>query len=117
MDRKEKQAKKATIGEFIDLANGRFKDAEVDRLYDIVTRRDEFDGASRTYHSSHDDWCSDGRYTRYTDETYTLVSDENGVRVEYDSQHWDDDGSGSGSHHETYDTGRSILNALGKLFG
>lgn len=116
MDRKEKQAKKAVISEYIDLANGRFKDEEVEKLHDLVTRREEHDGKSRTYHSSHDDWCSDGRYTRHTDETYTFVNDEKGVRVEYDSHHWDDDG-GSGSYHETYDTGRSILNALGKLFG
>lgn len=117
MDRKEKLAKKAIIGESIDLANGRFKDQEVDRLYDLVMNQDEYNGMSREYHSSHDDWCSDGRYTRHTDETYSFVSDDDGVRVEYDSHYWDDDGDGSGEYHETYDTARGILNVLGKLFG
>ncbi len=117
MDRKEKLEKKAVIGESIDLANGRFKDDEVDTLYDLVTRRDEYDGTSRTYRSSHDDWCSEGRYTRHTEDTYTLVSDEDGIRIDWHEHYWDDDGSGFGDYHETYNTGRGILGALGKLFG
>lgn len=117
MDRKEKQAKKSVIGKSIDLANGRYKDDEVDRLYDLVSRRNEYAGASRSYRSSYDDWCSEGRYTRHTEETYTFVCDDGSVRIDRDTHYWDDDGSGSGDYHESYDTGRSILRVLDKLFG
>lgn len=63
MDRKEKQAKKSFISEAIDLANGRYKDEEVDSLYDLVENRSKYDGTARTYKHSFDSWCSDGKYT------------------------------------------------------
>lgn len=115
MDRKEKQAKKSFISEAIDLANGRFKDEEVDSLYDLVENRSKYDGTARTYKHSFDSWCSDGKYTRDEETTYTFRGDDSGVRIEEHYQYHDDDGQ-SGSSDRVYNTGRDILNVLGKVF-
>ena len=115
MDRKEKQAKKSFISEAIDLANGRYKDEEVDSLYDLVENRSNYDGTTRTYKHSFDSWCSDGKYTRDEETTYTFRGDESGVRIEEHYQYHDDDGQ-YGSSDRVYSTGRDILNVLGKVF-
>lgn len=62
MNRNEKNAKKTTINEHINLGNGRFTDSEVDRLQDLVTNRAQYNGQSKTYKSSHKGFCSDGAY-------------------------------------------------------
>ena len=116
MDRKEKQAKKAFISGAIDLANGRFKDDEVDSLYDLVENREKYDGASKTYKDRYDGWSSDGRYTRKEETTYTFHGDESGVRIDEHYEYYDDDGQ-SGSIDRVLSTGREILNALDKVFG
>ena len=115
MDRKEKQAKKSFISNAIDLANGRYKDEEVDSLYDLVKNGDKYNGTSKTYRHSFDDWCSDGKYTRNEERTYTFRSDEKGIRIEEHYKYHDDDGQ-SGSSVSVYSTGRDILNILGKVF-
>ena len=112
MDKKEK---KRIISAVIDLANGRYKDKEVDTLYDLVKNRDDYNGTSRTYKRSFDGWSSDGKYTREEETTYTVRSDEEGVRIEQHYEYRDDDGQ-TGSRDQIFDTGREILNALGKIF-
>ena len=59
-----KAEKKAMISKFIDLANGRFKDDEVDLLFDMVKNPNNYNGRSKSIQNSFDDWCSDGRYHR-----------------------------------------------------
>jgi hypothetical protein len=39
MDRKEKNAKKAKLSEYINLGNGRFKDCEIEELESLVGYR------------------------------------------------------------------------------
>ena len=115
MDRKEKQAKKSFISSAIDLANGRFKDNEIDTLYDLVENSSKYDGKSKTYKHSFDSWCSDGKYTRNEETTYTVRGDDRGVRIEESYQYHDDDGQTGGSDR-VYSTGREILSILSKLF-
>ena len=115
MDRKEKKAKKSFISTAINLANGRFKDEEVDSLYDLVENRNKYDGTSKTYRHSFDSWCSDGKYTRNEETTYTFRGDDDGVRIEEHYHYHDDDGQ-SGSDDRVYSTGRDILSVLGKVF-
>ncbi len=115
MDRKEKLAKKDYISGAVDLSNGRFKDKEVELLYDLVENRGTYNGTTKSYKHSFDGWSSDGKYTRNEETTYTLRSDESGIRIEEHYQYHDDDGQ-SGSNDRDYRTGRDILNILGKLF-
>lgn len=116
MDRKEKQAKKAFISGAIDLANGRFKDDEVDSLYDLVENREKYDGMSKTHAKTVEDWGSEGTYIRKEATTYTFRGDESGVRIDKHYEYYDDDGQ-SGSFDGVLSTGREILNTLDKIFG
>lgn len=114
MDRKEKNRLKAEIGKHIDLSNGRFTDSEVSQLHDLVEKRNSYDGRSQTYRSSYKGFDFEGTYRVEDTDTYTLRSDDDGIRVEHEHVcHWDD-----GQHdvaHEIISTARSILNSLGKL--
>ncbi len=115
MNKKEKNEKKSFIGQAIDLANGRYKDSEIDTLYDLVMNRDSYDGTSKTHKSHYTSFSSDGKFRRDEEDTYTLRSDDTGVRVEHHYNYHDDDGQ-SGSSDNTFNTGREILKLLGKLF-
>ena len=110
MDKKEK---KSVISKFIDLANGRFKDAEVDTLYDLVTNRDKYDGRSHTYKSWHDSFSSDGKFSRFEETTHTIRNKGDRITIERKYQYQDDDGA-SGEDTSEYTTGRDILNNLWK---
>ena len=115
MDRKEKNRLKSEISKFIDLSNGCYKDDEVERLHSIVENRDSYNGKSRTYRDSYKTFDSEDTYRVETEDTYTFVSDDFGIHIDHDStKDWDD-----GQHdvwHESYKTGRGILNALGRIF-
>ena len=115
MDKKDKRAKKSFISEFIDLGNGRYKDEEVDTLYDLAKNREKYDGQSRTLKGSYTSWSSDGKYTRDSETTYTLRGKEDRVRIEENYSYQDDDGQ-SGSFNRVYSTAREILPLLSKLF-
>ena len=116
MDRKEKKEKKNYISKSIDLANGRYKDEEVNFLYKLAKNRSEYDGKAKTHKHSFTDWSSDGKYTRNEETTYTIRGDEKGVRIEEHYQYHDDDGQ-SGSCDRIFNTGREILNIIGKVLG
>ncbi len=115
MDRKEKNRMKNEIGEHIDLANGRYKDYEVEQLHSLVKNRDAFDGQSRTYRKSYKTFDSEDTYRVEETDTYTFRSDDSGIRIEQDwTRDWDD-----GQHdvsHRSYSSGREILNVLEKVF-
>ena len=114
MDRKEKNRLKAEISEQIDLGNGRYKDYEVEQLHSLVENRDAYDGQSRTYRKSYKTFDSEDTYRVEETDTYTFRSDDSGIRIEQDwTRDWDD-----GQHdtsHQSYNTGRGILNVLGKV--
>lgn len=115
MDKKEKSDKKNVIGSVIDLSNGRYKDAEIDTLYDIATNRDKYDGRTETYRHSETGWYSGGKYIRNEETTYTFRSDERGVPVEEHHEEHDDDGE-HWEYDRDYTTGREILGVIGKVF-
>lgn len=114
MNRNEKNELKSRISEHINLANGRYKDSEVERLNSIVENRDAYNGHSRTYRNSYKTFDSEDTYRVEESTTYTFRTDDSGIRVEEDfTRDWDD-----GQHdvsHRTYSTGREILNIIGKV--
>lgn len=111
----KKNRKNSFISGAIDLDKGRFKDEEIEILYDLVKNRSKYDGSEEKYTKSIVGWCSDGKYTRHKETTYTFRGDEDGVRIEEHLQYNDDDGQ-SGSSDRVFSTGRDILNVLNKVF-
>ncbi len=115
MDRKEKNARKAKLSEYVNLGNGRFKDSEIEELESLVENRDELDGTTRTYRSSYKAFDSEDTYRVEEEDTYTFHGDDGGIHIKRDfERHWDD-GQDDVSHEE-YDTARDILNLASKLF-
>ena len=114
MDRKEKNRLKSEISKYIDLSNGRYKDDEVKRLHSIVENRDSYNGKSRTYRDSYKTFDSEDTYRVEKKDTYTFVSDDSGIHIDhYSTKDWDD-----GQHdisHESYRTGRGILNTIRRI--
>lgn len=115
MDRGEKQEKKKLISSLIDLGNGRFKDEEVDTLYDLCQNHEKYHGKSKTYKRSFTDWTSDGKYNRNIKDTFTFLGDDKGIRIKQEYSYKDDDGQ-SGSSETVITKARDILNALNKIF-
>ena len=64
-----KKEKKNMISEHIDLANGRYKDDEVDTLYDLTTNQQKYSGQSKSVKNKFTSWSSDGKYTREEETT------------------------------------------------
>lgn len=83
-------------------------------LYNLVENSDEYVGASKTYKKRHDGWCSDGKYTREEETSFTLCEGEDGMYIEEVWKYHDDDGQ-SGGDTWVYNTGRAILNLLNKV--
>ncbi len=116
MDQKEKREKRQIIGQFIDISHERFKPFEINKLFDLVQHYKEYNGTSKTHHSTRYDYSSEGYYTRKTEATYTFHGDENGIHISKHSEYRDDDGE-SDSYDEAFTTGREILSVLEKIFG
>jgi len=114
MDKKEKQAKKSVISKAIDLANGRYKDEEIDTLYDLVKNSSEYNGKSKTHKNSFKGFSSEGRYTGTEETTYTIRADDNKVKIEERYQYNDSDGD-SRSYDKEHTKGRDILSLLHKI--
>ncbi len=108
MDRKEKRK---IVGGSIDISKNRFKEEELDRLLGLVLNPKENDGLTKTIRKTKTDFSHDGKYTRDIERTFTLRSDNHGVRVEEHYEHHDDDG-GSAKEDHVYTKGREILNLL-----
>lgn len=115
MDKREKQKKRSIIAGALDLAGAHLKDAEVETLFDIVSHPDAYDGKRKTVKNSFTSWCSDGKYTREEETTYTLFSDDDGVRIEEEYGYHDDDGQ-SGESKRTHTSARGILGILVDIF-
>ncbi|GHS89293.1 hypothetical protein AGMMS49957_12270 [Synergistales bacterium] len=110
-----KKEKKKIISEHIDLAKGRFKDDEVDTLYDLTTNQQKYSGQSKSVKNKFTSWSSDGKYTREEETTYTLKGDDDGVRIEENYKYHDDDGQRE-EHDTVHNTGRDIINLLKTIF-
>ena len=110
-----KNDKRSLIGQFIDLASGRFHGYEYDTFEDLIRNRDKYNGKSETYKKRFTDWSSDGKYERTEERTFTFISDEEGLGIREDYSYHDDDGA-SGSSSKVYRTGREILRFLDKIF-
>ena len=116
MDRKEKQRKRGLIAGALDLAGAHLKDSEVDTLFSIVSDPDTYNGKSKTIKNRFTSWCSDGKYTREEETTYTLFSGDDGVRIEEKYGYHDDDGQ-SGECKRIHSSARGILGILADFFG
>lgn len=116
MDRKEKDEKRALISQFIDFANGRFRDRDIDQLYDLVQNRDQYNGLTKKKSTITDSSSSDGRFTRYEDSTYRIVCDDD-IRIERHYEYRDSDDGQHGEYDYVYSTARDILTVLNEVFG
>lgn len=110
-----KKEKKQIISKSIDLANGKYKDEEVDRLYDMVTNPDSYIGKSKTMNRSSSGFSSDGKYSREEKRTYTINKENGKISVDFDYEYHDDDGD-SGNYSSSFSTGREILSILRDVF-
>lgn len=115
MTKKEKQEKRAAIGDVMDIGNSRFKDDDVETLYDIASNRDDYSGQSQTVNRSFTDWCSDGKYTRDEADTYTFESDSDGIHINHHYECHDDDGY-SRNWDVAVTSARDILNIAKDIF-
>ena len=115
MNAKEKKEKKEYIASRINLANGRYKDSEIELLEDLVRNADKYDRKSETYKSSFTDWSSDGKYTREEETTFIFRSDHRGIHIDELYQYRDDNGQSGGSV-QAHTTGREILRVVQKIF-
>ena len=113
MERKERAQKRSRIGEKIDLSNGRFSDDEINQLYDIVNNPQKYDGKTKTHHDKYTSFSSDGKFTRTSQDKYTLKAGADDVQIEESYSYHDDDGQ-SGTQETVYKKGRDILNILKK---
>lgn len=115
MDRKEKNARKAKLSEYVNLGNGRFKDDEIEELEYLVENRSNLNGTTETYNSSYKTFDSEDTYRVEEEDIYTFHGGEEGINIERDFvRHWDD--GQDDISHEVYDTARDILNIASKLF-
>lgn len=116
MNRKEKSHLKSELSQYMDLSNSRFKDDEIERLMGFVQRRDEFNGETKTHRKTYKTFDSEDTYRVEETDTYTIHNDESGISIEQDFvREWDD--GQVDTEHNIFNTGRSILNALDKMFG
>lgn len=115
MNRKEKDRKKEIIRKNIDLANGRFKDDEIDVLVDIVTNFNNYIGQKKIIKSSHSGISSEGKYIRNEETTYTIKKTDSNIGIEENYHYYDDDGQ-TGNYTKLHKTGRDIINIYEKFF-
>lgn len=110
-----KTEKKQIISNDINLANGRFKDSELDLLHDIVSNKEKYNGMSRSFSETYDGWSSDGKYTRNENTTYTVCANDGDVHISEKYSYLDDDGQ-SGSYETVHDTARDFLRLFNSMF-
>lgn len=106
--------KRKLVGQRIDLGNGRFKEYELDSLLDFIDDIGSYLGKSTTERHSKNSFCSDGKYTRDSQEKYTVCEDENGIYLCEDYSYQDDDGA-HGESQKEYRTARELLNMMYRI--
>ena len=110
-----KKQKKQIIGRDIDLANGRFRDEEIDCLYDIVSNKNSYNGRTRTFKDSYDGWSSEGKFHRNETTSYKIRAGKRGVSIDESYYCHDDDGA-TWNENRSHTKARDILNVLKKAF-
>lgn len=115
MDQKEKEEKKKFISKNINLANGRYKDSEIDFLHEISTNIDKYNGKTKAIKKEIRGWSSDGKFVRQEETTYSIKADGKGLYIEEKYKYQDDDGMCGDSSIE-YRTGRKIIDILKTKF-
>lgn len=116
MDRKEKNARRAKLSEYVNLGNSRLKDHEIEELEYLAENRDALDGISKTHRSSYRAFDSEDTYYVKEEDTYSFHSDDSGISIERNFNRLWDDGQNDSSN-DVYDTARDILKHVSKLFG
>ena len=115
MDRKERNEKKAMISQFIDFANGKFREADIEKLYELVQNREDYDGLTAKRNRIEESSSSEGRFTRYIENTYRIHCDDK-IWIERHCESTDSDDGILHSFDYTYDTARDILDYLNNVF-
>ena len=108
------EGKRAYVGKVIDLSVGRYKDYEIDELYDFVNNQEKYSSTSEKHSRSSDGWSSDGKFTRWETTVFTFVCDDSGIYIVEDYQYHDDDGQSGGNTRE-HRTGREIIKVLNRI--
>ena len=108
MDNNEKKRKKDLISKKINLSNGRFKDNEIDFLYDMVSNPKKYN-VSRTIKNTFSDFSSDGKYTRNEETVYSIKTGGDKIVARKDYSYQDDDGQSGVDPTQIYDTARKII--------
>lgn len=106
--------KRQLVGKRINLGNGRFKEYELDSLIDFIDDIGSYLGKSITEKHSKTSFCSDGKYTRDSQEKYTVCEDEEGIFLIEEYSFQDDDGA-HGESQKEYRTARELLNMMYKI--
>lgn len=115
MDKIDKKEKRKVIKEKVDTSHSRIKDYEADLLYEAITDESLKDKEVKKKWQ-HTGWSSEGKYTRYESEKYTIRNDDQGFRIEKKSGYCDDDGQ-AGSYEEVFTGARQIIELLIMMFG
>lgn len=106
--------KRKLVGQRIDLGNGRFKEYELDSLIDFINDLGSYLGKSTSEKHSKTSFCSYGKYTRDSQQKYTVCEDEDGIFLMEEYSYQDDDGAHGESQRE-YRTARELLNLMYKI--
>ena len=114
MTKDEKAQKKSIIGEQIELGNGRFKDDEVNILYELVKNITNLNGKREERQSHTDSFSSEGKFHRDETWIYTLLQEAGKIFIKEEHSYKDDDGQ-AGDYIEEHTTARDILNVLKKM--
>ncbi len=109
-----KQEKKQLINSRINLSNGRYSDRQVDCLFDLVSNADEYAGRSNTKRKHSRGWSSEGTYERDEVTKYTILNDDEGIRIERRVETTDDD-TNTSTFVDILDTGREIIDIILEL--
>lgn len=115
MEKNRKLEKKNIISKKINLANGRYKDDEIDELYNFVTNPKSCATLPKTIKNSFTSFSSEGKYTRHEETTYDCKEDSSGIRLVKKYQYKDDDGQ-TGNNIVEINNGREILRILKSIF-
>lgn len=115
MNKKEKEEKKRIISRNVNLENGRYKDEEIDELYELVTNFEEHNGLTKSIKNEYTGWSSDGKYTREEETAFTIKEDSGVIQIEEVYKYHDDDGQ-SGSRKLVHNSGRDIITVLKSIF-
>ncbi|MCR4933377.1 MAG: hypothetical protein K6A29_04200 [Lachnospiraceae bacterium] len=111
-----RHSRQAEFGDSIDLAHGRYKEFEFDKLKNLRDNFDEYSSKKATTTNSFTDFCSEGKYSGHEETTYSFEKNEDGkICITEDYSYHDDDGD-SRSWQIKHTNAREILNIMREYF-